>query len=113
MNVDYSKKEPPVDYKCAECGATGCKLWREYQTVSPKLLCANCAAKDQKKDISDIDTEGRRHNTAGGRTDQIGWYVPAVPVEEGDGFWGYTSVPQAGCDWWKDLPTLPQQHILN
>ncbi len=112
--VDYSKREVPPNYKCGKCGATGCKLWREYQTFleHQTLLCANCAAKDQKKDISDIDAEGRYTldpKTFGRaqKSDQIGWYVPAVPTEENDSYWGYTSVPQAGCDWWDRLPTLP------
>jgi hypothetical protein len=92
-------------YRCAGCGADGCKLWREYQTFAPKLLCANCAASDQGMDVTDIDADGLR---AGGcyetRTDQIGWYVPAVPVD--DTFWGYTSIPDDGIAWWKALPTL-------
>lgn len=40
------------------------------------------------------------------RTVQIGWLVPAVPTEEGDTFWGYTSVPDAGCEWWYRLPAV-------
>ena len=99
----------PENYKCAQCGATGCKLWREYHTVSPQLLCARCAAADQREDVSDIDAYGRR-SFHGGRIDQIGWYVPAVPTEEGGGYWGYTSVPQPGCNWWRKLPTLPLQN---
>ena len=39
------------------------------------------------------------------RTNQIGWRVPAVPTEDGETYWGYTSVPQPGCDWWSNLPT--------
>lgn len=106
--VDYSKQEVPQSYKCGKCGATGCKLWREYQTFlsHQNLLCARCAAKSQKKDISGIDAQGKR-TTEWGETDQIGWYVPAIPTEENDTFWGYTSVPKAGCDWWDNLPTLP------
>ena len=95
-------------YVCAQCGASGCKLWREYQTFSPTLLCAACAAKSEGKDITDIDAEGKRSGKFGDRTDQIGWYVPAVPTEDGCGYWGYTSVPNPGCKWWKGLPTLPQ-----
>ena len=41
------------------------------------------------------------------RYDQIGWLVPAVPTEEGDTFWGYTSVPEPGCQWWYRLPAMP------
>lgn len=107
--VNYSKPATPANYKCARCGATNCKLWREYQTINPQLLCARCTGKNQKIDISGIDSRGRiaDKDFTGRRTDQIGWYVPAVPDEEGVGYWGYTSVPQAGCDWWAKLPTLP------
>lgn len=94
------------DYKCAHCGAINCKLWREYQACVPQLLCAKCAAKDQGKNIDDIDSGGK-YGSEFGRIDQIGWYVPAVPTEDGNGYWGYTSVPTAGCKWWDKLPTHP------
>lgn len=98
--VDYASGAVPPDYRCASCGAHGCKLWREYQTISPKLLCVACAEKVQ----------GKRLETGSGACDQIGWYVPAVPDEEGAGFWGYTSVPAAGVAWWKALPmALPMK----
>jgi hypothetical protein len=101
------------DYKCSKCGAKNCKLWREYQTFAnqTELMCAPCAAKDQKKDISSIDVDGMRLCEIighGQRTDQIGWMVPAVPTVEGDTFWGYTSVPDDRCEWWRKLPTLPE-----
>lgn len=111
--VDYSKGETPPNYKCGKCGATRCKLWREYQTFleHQSLRCAKCAAKDEKKDISDIDAYGRYSldpkKRPGQKTDQIGWYMPAVPTEENDTFWGYTSVLEAGCKWWDNLSTLP------
>lgn len=114
--VDYSGATPPEAYKCTTCGAQGCKLWREYQTCADytELACCDCAGKSQGKDVSRIDTEGRVpwwHGTypdgteAVSWTDQIGWRVPAVPTEEGNTYWGYTSVPQAGVDWWRRLPT--------
>jgi len=106
-NVSY-KAAPPAAYKCQSCGAHGVKLWREYQT-SPnhtKLLCGACALEDQKKS-GPIDDTGLRLCEDGWSTDQIGWLVPAVPDEEGHGFWGYTSVPQAGVEWWRGLPTGP------
>jgi len=116
MKIDYSKDGAPLDYKCKGCGAVGCKLWREYQTVNPTLLCAVCAGKDQNKSIEGIDEQGMRPNEPGmmhPRTDQIGWYVPAIPDEEGIGYWGYTSVPQVGIDWWYRLPTLPNGNPQN
>jgi hypothetical protein len=105
--VNYRSSKVPSGYKCLECGVTDCKLWREYNTFSPNLLCAACAAKDQSKDVSLIDDEGMYPSEFGGKSDQIGWYVPAIPDQDGPGYWGYTSVPQAGCEWWKRLPTLP------
>lgn len=97
----------PEDYVCAVCGATHCKLWREYQTFQPKILCAKCAATDQNKCIDDIDDQGKHtEERLGTRSDQIGWHVPAVPLENEKGYWGYTSVPQPGCEWWRKLPTF-------
>lgn len=105
--VNYSSTTTPPEYKCGDCGTTGVKLWREYQTMQPNLFCAHCAAKDQGKSISGIDANGMRPSDLD-QTDQIGWLVPAVPDEEGVGYWGYTSVPEAGVNWWKKLPTLKQ-----
>ncbi len=100
-----------IKYVCSNCGASNCKLWRQYQTFLEhiELLCAPCAAKDQDKSIEGIDAEGMRPADGGAydTTDTIGWLVPAIPVEGEDTFWGYTSVPQEGCDWWGALPTLP------
>jgi len=142
-HVDYSKNEAPAGYKCAECGATGVKLWREYQTVlnHQTLLCLHCACKEQDKtrtpteDGKSLYTDEVRHwyrtadmrldhwygydpekgppsnatytRSERVRSDQIGWRVLAVPTEEGDTFWGYTSIPKAGCAWWYNLPALP------
>jgi hypothetical protein len=101
----------PENYVCAQCGATGCKLWREYQAWNPRLLCAVCAAADQKKDIGDLNESGLRmiNNRS---TDTIGWFVPAVPTEDGTTHctcWGYLSVPTSGCKWWEQLPTFPKK----
>lgn len=105
----YLNGKVPADYKCLQCGATNCKLWREYNTFldHQRLLCAPCAGADQKKDVSNIDTDGKIPLEHLWKTDQIGWMVPAVPTEECDTYWGYTSVPQAGCEWWRKLPSVP------
>lgn len=102
--VNYASATVPPDYQCENCHVTGVKLWRQYQTFKPRLLCASCASTDQHQDISDLDNNGRHTNDRGDSTDQIGWYVPAVPDEEGEGFWGYISVPQEGVQWWRQLP---------
>jgi hypothetical protein len=105
--VNYASPATPPDYKCGSCGAHGCKLWRRYQTVldAQDLFCADCAGKHEKHDVSDIDGDGRSVAVHGRPHDSIGWLVPAVPTVEGDTYWGYTSVPDAGVAWWKRLPT--------
>ena len=104
--VDYNSNSVPKKYKCGTCKVHGCKLWREYNTFLDQqtLECCDCAAKSQGKDVSTIDHTGR-YKTDIGMTDQIGWRIPAVPTEDGETFWGYSSVPQAGVNWWKALPT--------
>jgi hypothetical protein len=92
-----------MKYQCTKCGATGVKLWREYNTFADMTqpMCAFCACADQGKDSSTVNSAGLR-TSKHGLTDQIGYMVPAVPC--GDGFWGYTTVPQDGVDWWLRLP---------
>lgn len=104
--VDYASTTTPQGYRCNTCGAHGCKLWREYQTFlsHQKLSCCDCACASQKRDITTIDADGTVESDVG-RTDTIGWCVPAVPTEDGFTFWGYTSVPRAGVEWWRKLPT--------
>jgi hypothetical protein len=106
--VLYTATKIPDGYKCDGCGASGVKLWREYGNFADetRLLCASCAAKDQNEDISTINEEGMITTDYGGETDQIGWYVPAIPVEGENTYWGYSSVPvpDEGIEWWKSLP---------
>ena len=64
MNISYANSVPPAEYKCGSCGAHGLKLWREYQTTSPRLLCGKCAMADQKK-TGTIDVEGYRMSDSG------------------------------------------------
>jgi hypothetical protein len=33
-----------------------------------------------------------------------GSMAPAIPTEDGSTFWGYSSVPEDGCNWWYALP---------
>ena len=109
--VKYSSSVVPFDYKCKRCGATNCKLWREDPaTAIPQLLCAYCAGKNEDRSVDDIDAEGTRTTASGAQTDSIGMYFPAVPDEEGIGYWNYTYVPKAGADWWRKLPTKPKKN---
>lgn len=113
----YESGTTPGKYICHHCKASGCKLWREYQTMFPTLLCVVCATRNEQK-VDNVDATGRRTMTddecsPGSTTDQIGWYVPAVPDEEGRNYWGYSSVPPEGCVWWRNLPTRPSKEILH
>jgi hypothetical protein len=92
--LDYSKVEVPDNYRCG-CGAHGVRLYREYQTFLDQqvLRCTKCALADQKQAKPD---QPSAHS--------IGWLVAAVPTEENDTFWGYTSVPEPGVTWWNRLP---------
>jgi hypothetical protein len=94
----YTDTDAPEGYACGECGARGVQLFREYSTFlhHQSLECRACALVSQGK--SEDDQAIKHTRTA------IGWRVAAVPTEEGDTYWGYTSIPQAGVDWWKSLP---------
>jgi hypothetical protein len=99
MAEAYTNGWAPKGYRCGNCGANGCRLWREYGTLCPGLLCADCAERDQGKRL------------VFSNSDTIGWYVPAVPTADDAGWWGYTSVPDAGVAWWKALPTRPDREV--
>jgi len=107
MNVDYSSPTVPPEYRCSVCGAIHVKLWREYQAPKPRLLCASCALADQDRAIDGIDDAGEHTTISGVKTNSIGWFVPAVPFENKEGFWGKTAIPERGSVWWKALPTRP------
>jgi hypothetical protein len=93
----YSDPGTPEGYVCGECGVSGVHLYRDYQTFLDHLTlrCQACALKHQKRDAPDSPSE---HS--------IGWLVAAVPTEEGDTYWGFTSVPDAGVRWWDNLPSV-------
>lgn len=101
------------DYSCHLCHAVGVKLWRRYQTFleNQRLLCVACCGAEAAVDVSTVDKDGRRpSDTFPGskqRTDQIGWWIPAVPTIEGDTFWGYSSAPDDRVAWWRALPLEP------
>ena len=91
-----------IEYVCADCGASGVRLWREYSTFlnHQHLRCRSCAVLNQTHRASDCWSS----EPFG---DQIGWLVPAVPTVEMDTYWGYSSVPQDRVDWWNALPVVP------
>lgn len=81
----------PPDYKCRNCGLAGVKLWRGYNESHVELKCWKCAEESQDRKIDLVET------------DTCAWLVPAIPDLQG-AYWGYTSVPYEGCQWWKALP---------
>ena len=84
--IDYSKKEVPENYVCADCGATGCKLWREHNRF-PKLTCA--------KHTSNVRI----------------FYVPAIPADMDTDEIQYLNkhtIFKEANDWWHSLPTYPK-----
>lgn len=97
-----------IPYKCKECGAENCKLWREYNVVASHndLRCCPCALKAEGRQ-GPVGQDGRLMSEYG-LTDQIGGLIPAAPTDDGETFWGYTSVPDDRVKWWKDLPTYPE-----
>ncbi len=107
----YEDGYTPGGYACGQCAKHGCKLWRRYQTFleHQSLFCADCAGKNQSFDVTDVDSDGRApialpgEMSAQRRSDSIGWLVPAVPTENGETYWGYTSVPDDGVAWWRAL----------
>ena len=90
----YSDNKTPEGYECKDCGVSGVRLYREYQTFldHQTLRCRECACKNQESEPF-LEAE---HS--------IGWLVAAVPTEDGKTFWGFTSVPQEGVEWWNRLP---------
>jgi hypothetical protein len=107
MPVDYSSDTTPNTYHCRgeNCSKHRVKLWRNYQSFRQTLLCVDCAAKDQDKTLPDLDGNGTHTGSSTGqRTDQIGWLVPAIPTEDGEGFWSYGAIPDPGYSWWQRLP---------
>jgi|SRR6185295_5247290 len=100
----YEPGQLPHGYVCGNCMTSGCKLWRESATSAPQLRCCDCAAKQCKRDIAGLDETGRYPGKFG-MTDQIGWFVPAVPSPNNLSFYTYTGVPDAAIAWWRSLPT--------
>lgn len=115
--VNYGVATTPLQYHCGQCGVLGVKLWREYNTFldHQSLLCARCACSEQNGRTDKgftvtanadggvqvrIDAGDEYQNYG----DQIGWRIPAVPTEDGETYWGYTSVPDDGVAWWRRLP---------
>lgn len=103
----YDSDTAPTGYICARCNGSPRRLWRDYNTAASavELRCVTCAEPDETKRADLVDS------------DQIAGLVPAIPTEDGDTFWGYSSVPSAGVEWWYRLPcavdVLPSRQALD
>jgi len=99
-NFKYSTGVVPDGYECQDCGAFSVRLYREYNTFmeGQHLRCRACAMKNQSKSNREFD------DTFNSKEHSIGWLVAAVPTEDGESFWGFTSVPDDGVEWWDNLP---------
>lgn len=112
MTWSYENGQTPSTYRCSDCSAMGCKLWREYNTVltAQTFRCGRCVLKAAGLSDVTISEQGRVYSDAHGTwTDQVGGMIPAVPTEDGSTYWGYTSVPDDGVLWWRQLPLKPPE----
>lgn len=97
-------EEIPDFYRCVTCGVRNCKLWRRRRGEA-NLGCADCVGRQQQASIETLEESGMLINRNGRLTDQIGLYIPAIPINDESGFyWEYGDVPEDARDWWEQLP---------
>jgi hypothetical protein len=103
----YDSLDAPNGYACMKCGAHGVRLWRDYNCFveHQTLTCFPCTLEIREVQRGDDPYKIGRPYTPDSH--EIKGQVAAVPTEEGDSFWGYTSVPTAGCAWWVSLRPEP------
>ena len=101
-NLNYSKPLIPVDYRCDDCLKHGVRLWRQLamKTSDTPLLCSFCA-EERERSWREENWKSLFNRTFG---TSIGNFVPAIPIEGQNSFWGNTSIPEKGFNWWKNLP---------
>jgi len=102
--VSQYYEEIPDFYRCKACGARNRKLWRRWRGEA-NLCCADCAGRQQRVSIETLDESGRLIGRNGRLTDQIGLYIPAIPINDESGFyWEYKDIPEDARGWWEQLP---------
>jgi len=104
--VIYAQKSAPDSYVCSNCFLRGHKLWREDQAHMPKLLCARCAAAEEGRDIDGMDYKGLYFDAGPERTNRIGRYIPAIPLDHDDTYWGHLTTPLVAWTWWYRFPNF-------
>ncbi len=110
MSFDYSSQNIPDSYMCSLCGASQCKLWKTERIDT--TYCVACVARRVKITTEEIDDDGTisdpHYREHPGRTNHIGWFIPAIPRRNKDGGW-YTDTPNSAQEslWWRNIPTHP------
>ncbi|MCA9358044.1 hypothetical protein KC902_02160 [Candidatus Kaiserbacteria bacterium] len=105
----YLENGAPNDYRCAHCeaGHPPKKLWRRINKIPLVFACATHAALFEGRTLEDFDQSGEHTLTegrfAGMRTSMIGYYVPAIPTEDGN-YWPHNHTPDSALLWWQNLP---------
>lgn len=101
---ELTTERDPATYQCAECHTNGVKLWRMGSSSHVLLQCYLCVCKKEGVDPTSVDVDGTVPSRMGhGRSDQIGYHVPAVPHPTG-GYWQYAAVDTDGAAWWRAMP---------
>ena len=107
INDHYLQYNDMTSYVCSRCGATHCKLWRRYQDATNELLCVICSTVDQKINTGGVDAQGNFFDRyLMKHTHNIGLYLPAVPKETENEYWGVLTTPDVCLNWWRELPTF-------
>lgn len=102
----YRSNVTPKGYVCGPCGARGVRLYREYSTFLDHqvLRCRACVIVETGGPYYAGDPGyAREHEHQLGQSRTL---VLAVPTEDGETFWGYSSIPDAGVEWWNRLPKV-------
>lgn len=86
--VDYASTDTPSSYVCGDCGKSGVKLWRDYQSFlrHQALRCVDCAGAKANVDVSMMKADGQDSNNPE-YTESIGWLIPAIPTQQNNTFW--------------------------
>lgn len=95
----------PAGYTCGPCGKTGVRLYRLPHGASChktgfELWCFRCAF-------------FRKPMTYGGWDESLNNTMAAVPTEDGSTFWGISSVPRNAWDWWRLLPMITPDMMVD
>lgn len=99
----------PDGYACSSCAVKGLKMWRRIHS-SNELFCMSCGKKDQAHNDRKTNLFGSIAEFDWRKSDQLGSLLPAVPDYDGT-YWGYASVPELGCEWWRALPDVPVGYL--